>query len=293
MNVLISGSPGFLGSCLVKRISSHGHKVIALTRAGSNNYRLLDSTGECEFYCVENKNFNKIFMKYDIDIVINTVVDYGRGELKLESVIESNLIYGLMLLEASIKAGVAAYINTDTLLIREIDAYSLSKAQLVDWMRFIPKKNTKVINVKIEHFFGILDDDTKFIYWLMSQLKKNVNVVNLTSGVQKRDFIYIDDVVDAYICIINNIEVLPSYEEFELGSGNSVSIKYIINKIYTKISQRRKVDTKLNFGAVPYRKNEQMDMSANISKIQRLGWKVNISLDIGMDKVINHIFKDN
>lgn len=65
-------------------------------------------------------------------------------------------------------------------------------------MKFLSNKQTKMINIKIEHMYGALDDENKFIYWLINKLKQNVEKIDLTSGVQKRDFIYIDDIVSAY-----------------------------------------------------------------------------------------------
>jgi nucleoside-diphosphate-sugar epimerase len=197
-------------------------------------------------------------------------------------------MFGLKLLEESVNANVKAFINTDTLLDRNINSYALSKAQLVEWMKFLTTKNiTKMINVKIEHMYGPFDDENKFIYWLINQLKQNVEKIDLTSGIQKRDFIYIDDIVSAYGTIIKNIDTFSNFKEFELGTGNSIEVKQFIDKIVQLLEIKQKVFTKLNFGAIIYRDNENMNMQADIAKLEELGWKPKVSIEDGIKNIID------
>ena len=44
--------------------------------------------------------------------------------------------------------------------------------------------------------------------------------------------------------------------------------------------------TNLNFGAIPYRKNEVLTYDVNISKLQILGWKPNYDIYSGLKKLI-------
>ncbi|WP_304546531.1 NAD-dependent epimerase/dehydratase family protein [Sulfurimonas microaerophilic] len=287
MTVLLTGSTGFLGSYLLKYFVNAGYKVIALKRTTSDTYRIDKYLDRVTTYNVDTINVNMIFNKHQIDIVINTVTNYGRKDTNISSIIDTNLMFGLKVLEASIDARVRAFINTDTLLERNINTYSLSKAQLVDWMQFLSNKNTKIINVKIEHMYGPLDDENKFIYWLINQLKQNIDQIDLTSGIQKRDFIYIEDIVSAYNTIIENIEKLSNYEEFELGAGESIEVKTFIEKIYSELSNKQSLSTKLNFGAIAYRENENMNMIANIEKLKQLGWAPKTSIENGIKNILN------
>lgn len=286
MIILLTGSTGFLGSYLLKSFVKSGYEVIALKRSTSNTYRINDYLKKVTLYNIDKVNLEDIFKKHKINIVINTVTNYGRIDNKISSILDTNLIFGLKLLEESVNSNAKAFINTDTLLERNINAYALSKAQLVDWMKFLSNKQTKMINIKIEHMYGALDDENKFIYWLINKLKQNVEKIDLTSGVQKRDFIYIDDIVSAYEIIIQNINTFSNYEEFELGSGNSIEVKNFVEKIYQEISNKQTLSTKLNFGAVSYRDNENMNIQANIEKLTNLAWKPKVSIEDGIKKII-------
>lgn len=286
MTILLTGSTGFLGSYLLKSFIKSGYEVIALKRSISNTYRINDYLNHVVVYDIDKTKLSNIFENHKIDMVINTVTNYGRIDNKISSILDTNLIFGLKLLDESVSADVKAFINTDTLLDRNINAYALSKAQLVDWMKFLSNKNTKMLNVKIEHMYGLKDDENKFIYWLINQLKQNVEKIDLTSGIQKRDFIYIDDIVNAYETIIKNIDNFSNFEEFELGSGNSVEVKIFVEKIYKEISNKQTLNTKLNFGIISYRDNENMEMKANIQKLNNLGWKPQVSIENGIKKIL-------
>lgn len=287
MTILVTGCTGFLGSHLMKSFVELDYNVIGLKRSTSDTHRINEYLDKYTFYDLNVTELKTIFENHKIDIVINTVTNYGRNDNKISSILNTNLMFGLKLLEESVLNNVKAFINTDTLLDRNINAYALSKAQLVDWMKFLSDKSTKMINIKIEHMYGLQDDENKFIYWLINQLKQNVQKIDLTNGTQKRDFIYITDIMSAYEAIITNIDKLSNYEEFELGRGKSIEVKRFIELIYDELSKKQTVKTLLNFGAVEYRPNENMNMQADISKLKSLGWNSKVFIEDGISRIIN------
>ena len=291
MTILLSGANGFLGSYLLKRFMREGFEVIALKRSTSDTYRIEELLNHIAYYDIDKIELDEIFKKHTIDVVINTVTDYGRTNKEISSILETNLMFSLKLLENAIEYNAKLFINTDTLLEKDINTYALSKNQLVQWMQLLSNK-INMINMKIEHMYGPLDDDNKFIYWVIKQLKQNIEKIDLTSGIQKRDFIYIDDIVKAYITVINNLEQLSSFEEFELGSGDAVEVKVFLELIYDQVKEKQALTTNLNFGAVAYRKKENMCMEADISKLNSLGWSPKVTLEDGIKNIIDGSLND-
>jgi len=291
MTILLSGATGFLGSYFLKRFITEGIDVIALKRSTSNTYRIEKQLSKVTFYDIDTIEIEKLFKQHSIDIVVNTATNYGRVNNKISSILETNLLFGIKLLESAVAHDVKTFINTDTLLEKDINAYAFSKNQLVQWMEFLSNK-IQMINIKIEHMYGPLDDENKFICWVINQLKKNVDKIDLTSGIQKRDFIYIDDIVEAYMTIIKHTQELSSFEEYELGFGKAEEVKYFLELLYKEIAQKQTVTTTLNFGAVAYRAKENMLMQADISKLSALGWIPRIKPEDGIKKVIEGELND-
>ena len=108
----------------------------------------------------------------------------------------------------------------------------------------------------------------------------NTGKVMLKDSRPKRDFIFIDDVVNAYIKAIdynfNGIEV------FNLGSGVSTSIKGLTELI---LKHFRK-DFTVKFSE-ERRKNEVLETLADIKKAQELlSWEPLVSIDEGILRLI-------
>lgn len=281
---LLTGATGFLGSHLLEALLKQGYSVVVLKRSTSDLWRIEHLAGQCKSYDVDTQPIELAFKEQRIDCVIHTACHYGRNASAISEVVESNLIFGLKVLEAAVNHQVATFINTDSLLPRDLNAYSLSKKQLVDWLKQQSSK-IQVINLQLEHMYGPKDDSTKFIAWLVTQLKQNAPEINLTSGIQKRDFIYIDDVVSAFLCVLQSATGLPSFSEFEVGTGESIEVKTFVENLKQVFEQRNgPTNTQLNFGAVPYRQGEIMEFKVDNQVLRQLGWEPKVSLSQGLEQ---------
>lgn len=287
MTILITGANGFLGSHLVNYLSDK-YNVIALIRENSNTKRL-DVINKKFTLTTTSQILNNPLEFSKIDIIINTITCYGRKNESLQDILDSNVLFPLKLLEKSIKNDILCFINTDTMLKKSTNKYSLSKKHFVEWMKLFSKtSHVKFVNIKIEHMYGINDDKNKFVFWLLENLKQNAPYINLTKGTQKRDFIYIDDVLSAYETIIKNISKIKNgFNEFELGSGKSIHVRTFIEKFYKYFKTKQQTTTTLNFGAIKYKKNEANDILIDTSKLNKLGWMAKVSIDGGIKKIID------
>jgi nucleoside-diphosphate-sugar epimerase len=142
-----------------------------------------------------------VYYAEKFDMIVHTACEYGRASNSIKGVIETNIAFPVRLLELANTSGVSGFINADTMLPSLVSAYALSKSQFVEWLQYFSSGKMRVINMKIEHMYGSGDDSRKFINWILSQLRHNVPSIELTKGEQKRDFIYIDDVVSAFLVV--------------------------------------------------------------------------------------------
>ena len=100
----------------------------------------------------------------------------------------------------------------------------------------------------MEHLYGPNDNHSKFVSWLFHSLRSNVAELNLTSGIQKRDFIHVFDAISAINHLLVSLDHLPlGFSEIGLGTGNMTSIREFVecaHRVYEST-------TSLHFGAIP------------------------------------------
>jgi len=99
----------------------------------------------------------------------------------------------------------------------------------------------------------------------------------MTPGEQVRDFIYVEDLVGAYLKA--GAAKTGFGEIFNVGSGESSTIKDLALKIGALMNR----SSLLDIGMISYRPAEIMDYRVDASKaLKVLGWKPEISLDLGL-----------
>jgi nucleoside-diphosphate-sugar epimerase len=285
--ILITGGTGFLGSNLINELSKTKNLGIFILCRNKSNFDRIDKKNTKKFktLILENINLNKVFQKYKFDAVIHCATNYGLKKKSISEIIQPNLILPMRLLDLSKIYKVNAFINTDSILNKNISNYSLSKHHFSEWLKLF-SKDFYCCNVKIEHFFGPKDDDTKFVISIIKSFLKKSKIINLTKGNQKRDFIYIDDVVSAIKKILfHSLKQKTGFEVFEVGSGSNVSIKNIV-KLIKKLCNN--TSTKLGFGKIPMRKNELLHVKLDLKNLFKLKWKSKYNLEDSLKKTIEY-----
>ncbi|WP_066017634.1 NAD-dependent epimerase/dehydratase family protein [Endozoicomonas atrinae] len=282
MKILLTGASGFLGSHLAKAFVNSGYEVHALIRKETKLSRLEGYENKLIFHSRES-GLDKAFDKNNpYKAIVHTATCYGRNGEKDTEIFDVNLKYPLDLLENAVLFDTKVFFNTDTVLDKYLNSYSLSKKQFVEWGRNISERSSiRFCNIKLEHMYGPGDDDTKFTTNIINSCLNNVPVIKLTPGEQKRDFIYIKDVISAYQLLMECSE-LPSFEDFELGTGDMISIREFVETVHNITTSKSKLD----FTAYPYRKNELMESKADIKKLAELGWKPKFKLIDALQETI-------
>jgi len=284
MKILLTGGTGFLGSNILRRLLGLGHELFCIKRETSSLERVKIFKHKIKWFNVETSDFDEIISSYKIEGIIHCATDYGRKQFNPIQTIETNLILPLKLLHAAANNNVLVFINTDTVLDKRVDTYSLSKRQFSEWLEKY-SNDILTINVALEHFYGPFDNDSKFVTYVIRKMLGNEDSIDFTLGLQKRNFIYIEDVVDAFIVLLNNINKLDnSFHNFEAGTESTVTIKDFVCLV-KKLCNNNTTD--LNFGAINYRENEVMNTNTNIDKLKSLGWFPRFSLEDGLKKTID------
>ncbi len=186
--------------------------------------------------------------------------------------------------------GVRSFVNTDSFFNKVGNSYSnllnysLSKKSLLIWLDKLAGQ-LGIINVVLEHLYGPGDSPSKFVEQVIRKVGvEKVPHIALTHGHQRRDFIYLDDVVQAYLKLIDygRSEELK-FESFELGTGKSIQVRDFVDQIKLIAGS----DTMLGYGDIAYRPDEIMSSRADISRLERLGWLPTVSVEVGIKRIID------
>jgi CDP-paratose synthetase len=281
--ILMTGGTGFLGSCLLKRLVQEERPVVLLKRSFSDTSRIKAALPSIVTYDLDKTPLEEVFARHRFQAVLHCATHYGRKEAEPLAVIEANLILPLRLLKLAVDQGTSVFINTDTVLDKRVNNYSLSKAQFFDWMSTYASKLT-CINVALEHFYGPGDDSSKFVSYVIREILGQSASLALTPGEQKRDFIYIDDVVEAFLTILRQ-KFPPAREafKFEVGTDRNIPIRDFVEQVKRLAGNKA---TTLRFGDLPYRTNEVMESHVDIRALKELGWTSKVSLEEGLLRTI-------
>jgi nucleoside-diphosphate-sugar epimerase len=237
----------------------------------------------CDFKVIDSSysSIENLFNDECIDYIIHTATFYGRSNEDIKQIAGTNLSMPFHLLDLAIKKQVKVFINTDTVLDRFVSAYALTKTQFREWLYF-RRNEIKTINMQLEHFYGQGCSASNFITTMIERLKNNEPIIDLTKGEQQRDFIYYEDVISAFEVVINTNETITSGSTFQVGSGETVSIK----ELMLFLKEQTGSTSILNFGVIPYRENELMVSETDIKPLLNLGWKPEYTIKEGLLKTI-------
>lgn len=284
--ILITGINGFLGSHLAKRLKSN-FDIIGLEYSLDNLFRI--QSEKFKIYDSSNSSLERVFIENDIYAILHVATIYRRDLEPMADLVKTNILLPVNLLDLSNKHGVSLFLNTDSFFNNSsysysyLSDYTLSKKHSIDWIRLMSNSSScKIVNMKIFHMFGNNDSPSKFIPFLIENIKKNKTFLDMTEGMQTRDFVYVKDVITAYEKVLKNEDQLSVYQEFEVGGGNSISIKTLANLIKEITNSK----TELRFGILPYRNGEIMESISNNSSLIKLGWRPKFSLKSALQDYI-------
>jgi len=141
--------------------------------------------------------------------------------------------------------------------------------------------------------YGRHDNDFFVTEQIINQMLSNPNEIRLGYGEPYRNFIYIEDLLDAWMAIIENPNKVNNGRILTVGPDNAIKIKDYVKKIANKMGWNGKV----LWNTKPERPGEIYLLNSNHNLItELLDWKPKISLDEGLQETINiwgYMHKEN
>jgi len=291
--ILITGSSGFIGRELVKKLLKKNVYLYLLI----NKKKLKIKSKKINFIrcsLLNSKNLNKKLHKIDITDIIHCAwvgVSSGtRNSLKqnLNLKITNNLLSAIKYkkINCFITLGSQAeygkklnriYENSHT---RPLTKYGKTKIKILKKIKNFCKTNyIRFVWLRIFTGYGSGSDKNWLITSTICKLINNKKI-KFTAGDQIYNFIYISDIVSA---IIKSIYINTAHGIFNLGGAKSYTIKHVVKLIFTKL----KIKKEPVFGQLDYREDQIMKFIPSTSKIKdTLKWKQVYSISKGINEII-------
>ncbi|MBP6662159.1 MAG: NAD(P)-dependent oxidoreductase [Paludibacter sp.] len=281
MKILITGYSGFIGSYLQKKLEKTEHELILVDIANGTNI--------CDWQQV------KQYEGMDVIVHLANLSFVPASYEQPKKFYETNYLSTLNMLEL-------CRLNNAKMVFFSSYIYGHPQYQPIDenhpTQAFNPYSQTKVIceslcegynrdfKVPITIFrpfniYGTGQNPDFLIPSIIQQAKTGKIVIK--DDRPKRDYIHVEDIIDAIITAIETENTDKSIQKFNLGSGVSYSVKEIVDMV------RGLFDTEIEYICThEIRPNDVMDTIADISKIQNeLHWKPSISILEGLTKMVS------
>jgi nucleoside-diphosphate-sugar epimerase len=289
--VLVTGGSGYLGRHLVSALKEEKATVFVIDKqvAGAKNEFEADITDALQISSVIKQ------IQPEITFHLAASLDRDRDFSIHDKVMKVNYNGTKNLLLALQQTEYSNFIFTSTSEIygdnkapfheyqlpQPASVYSLSKLfseELIQsYSRLCEKKFTIL---RLFNFIGKNMPENFFIPQLIQSLKRG-ETFKMTKGEQARDFLYIDDVIQALLLSAKKNEA--ANQVFNVCSGKSTLLKQLAKELKGRINGNGTID----FGALPYRKNEVWNMVGNNNKIKNmLGFTVQYEVASIIDKII-------
>jgi nucleoside-diphosphate-sugar epimerase len=291
--VLLTGGTGFVGAALLRALMARSVPVVLLLRSGSDTWRIADLLGTVSgvrMHALDEAAPEAVFQSCDVGAVVHVATAYGRNGERLSDLVAANVSYPLRLLQGAADAGVGIFVNTDTfsckgaVLPEGLAGYVLTKRQFRECADLLAgRRGLPLVHLRIEHAYGPGDGRDKFVPGLLRALLAGVPSFDLTPGQQVRDFVHVDDVVAAYLSLLEHGgDVAQGVQTLDVGTGTG----HTVEELARLARELCGASTELRFGALPYRPGELMRSVADTRPLRELGWAPHISLQDGLARTI-------
>lgn len=303
--VLVAGGAGFIGSHIADRLTDQDIEVTVLDNLYTGllgNIENCNRNRKFRFVRGDVRNFNVVKrLVKDVDAVFNeaAVVSVSRSLENPLLANEVNVGGTLNLLKASLDSGVRRYIqassasvygNTETLPVDEtlapnpVSPYAVAELAAENYAKvFYRAYGLETVCLRYFNVYG--PRQTFSVYSgattiFLNKLSRGQRPVIFGDGDQTRDFVYVEDVVEANMLALTSGKAVG--EALNIGTGIPHTINELVQRLQEKLGKQQLKPI--------YKSSRQGDIRhsyASIEKAKRmLGYKSKFSLEAGIKKLV-------
>jgi len=296
--VLITGATGFIGANLARHFLKKGSRVHIFTRKQSDRWRLKGVLNDVRDYrtdLLDAEGTLKSVLAIRPQVILHTAVYGGYPhQNEADSIFKLNVLGGLNLINACRKTDFELFVNTgssseygiksrpmkETDIAAPSSYYGASKSAMTFLCKEISlKEGLPITTLCLFSPYGYYEDKARLIPSVILSCLKG-KPPKLSSPLPVRDFVFIEDILEAYEKAVKNPGCVKS-EVINIASGRQASVAETADTIL-KIAGSKKA---VKWGAVKNTRVEPKRWQADITKAENtIGWKPGHSLAEGLEK---------
>jgi UDP-glucose 4-epimerase len=301
-HILVTGGAGFIGSTLTRRLLADGYGVIVVDNCVNGKeenvpeearFIKADLTVESTYREIADVPFDAVFH----------VASQSSGALSFKDPMadmKSHLYITFSLLQLSLERKVSRFMfpSSTTLYgdtkvfpvdenhpINPKTYYATGKLACEDYIRFFFGQGLPTTVLRLPNVYGpgqnLQNKEQGMVSIYLSYILEGQPILVKGSKDRFRDFIFVDDVVDAWMLAFLNPAAIG--KTYNLGSGQKTSVEQVLDGLKAACGQ---FDYPVEFAdGTP---GDQSGMVVDISKIQNeMGFKPKTGLEEGLKKMFN------
>jgi len=301
-NYLVTGAAGFIGSKLAQKLVLEGHLVITIDNLSTGYLSNIPKgvkflQGNCQDQTVLDQLNNEKF-----DTVFH-LAGQSSGEISFDDPVydlQTNGQSTLQLLELCKKTGCKKFVYASTMSVYGVTEdtainethettpesfYGVGKLASENYLRIYRQFGIATAALRLFNTYGPgqnlenLRQGMVSIFLAHALQKQKIHVMGAAN--RFRDFIYIDDVVNAFLSAEKYIKP-NTYSVWNISTGFRTTIEVLVNTIIQKLGG--KIEVKYEGNTL----GDQFGIYGDNSLFKnQIGWKPEFNLDLGMEIMVN------
>ena len=286
--ILIIGGYGFLGFNLAKKLSKYNYKIFLLCKTRKKKKVLKNVS---YIYC-DICDYDQLKKKLtgEFDYVFNfsgnidhknkeeTILTHFHGLKNIIKILKKKNIEVFFQSGSCLEYGNYKSPQKEKKISLPLSNYGKAKYNATKFL-INSRLNFKYIVIRLYQVYGPHQKNDRLVPITINSCLNNKKF-RCTNGLQKRDFLYVDDLISLLIKMVNKKNIKSGI--YNVGYGSQLPVKNVIKTIQKIINKGEPL-----FGKIKMRDDEIMNLYPNILKVKKyFNWKPKTKLVNGLKKTI-------
>ena len=301
MKVLVTGGAGFIGSHVADRLVQEGHEVIVVDNLYTGRRKNINRAARFYKLDIQSWRLERVFRNERPNVVMHLAAQMDVRKSVEDPMFDAqvNVLGTLNILQQSVKHGIRKivfsssggaiygeqelYPAPETHPLKPLSPYGLSKLCGEQYLSYFQRiGGLQVVSLRYANVYGPRQDpegEAGVVAIFIQKLLNNEQPVINGNGRQTRDFVYVEDVVEANLAVMG-----PETEGvYNVGTGVETSV----NDLFRILVQHTGSTCKEVHG--PAKKGEQLRSVIDSSKLrQELSWEPRMALSDGLKRTVEY-----